>query len=60
MAELAEAVTELEESSHRASDGHTNGRPPVVEEDLLAVKDDLAAEFADELRAAAAPRPAAH
>ncbi|MEV4630967.1 GtrA family protein [Micromonospora sp. NPDC049523] len=60
VAELAEAVTELEESSHRAPDGHTNGKIPAVEQDLLGVKDDLAAEFADELRAAAVHRPTAH
>ena len=58
VAELAEAVTELEESSHWAPDGPGNGQLP-AEKDLMAVKDDLTAEFADELRAAAR-RPAAH
>ncbi|WP_329104401.1 GtrA family protein [Micromonospora sp. NBC_01699] len=61
VAELAEAVTELEEASHRpqsAPDGRTNGDRPAAGDNLLAARDDLTAEFADELRAATAQRPA--
>ncbi|MFK3982904.1 GtrA family protein [Micromonospora sp. NPDC050397] len=59
VAELAEAVTEFEEAAHRTTVAPRQEGLPGATEDFSVAKDDLAAEFAAELRAAA-HRPAAH
>ncbi|RKR88533.1 putative flippase GtrA [Micromonospora pisi] len=62
VAELAEAVTELEEAAHRTPVGTSTPDGPGTESNgFPAVEEDLSAEFAADLELrAAAHRPAAH